>query len=914
MSKRYFIPIIVISTILIVVVILFFVGVFKKTVRYQDPFLAVDPDFIYVAQVNNLSEFNNLLESNKIFELADTVLTFNQHSYFYRDFAKLLIINKEIFSKTVSPIFTYKKEGAGETFVGICVTAEDIKPKKIYELLCSKPDSKRDFNGAEIRELIINNNKYYFTVFRGLFIVSQSLKQIEKSIEKIISKKSLLHQNLVLAWLINSAGKNEPVNLFFNFKNFAWTFKNVFNDDFLSMAKNFEFFAEWISFDLNFTDEKLVFNGFLKNSQSDFFAKIIETQNPVQFSSFDVLPDNTRFFIIFSLTDIEKWTTTTTKYSKKINPDNDIEKIKNELNQKNDLDFCSEILSLVNEEVCFAEIANGKNSEAGNFFLAMKTKSGASAELKLENISKGLGEKSGIITLESVSEVQIDNKTTLKCFYIPIESWPQLVFGPAFKNLDGKYLTVYSNYIISADDKNTLKNIVYQMMLNNTLSKSIDFGNLLSDFGNKSVFFAYINFTEISDIISGFFNPSISENLKEINPTKLKLFGNWAFQINSANDLLYANLVLRYKPDINEKPETVWETRLEGNVIIKPFVVLNHDDQSKEIFVQDENFNVYLLSASGREIWRIKLDESIISKVYQVDAFKNGKLQYLFSTKNHIYLIDRLGNNVDKFPVKLRSTASSPISLFDYENNKNYRITVACEDRKVYLYDINGLLVKGWQFEKTENSVSNEILHYRVGKEDFIVFNDDYRLYLLNRLGETKLKTELNFKFSEKNKIYLISKPGPAKFVTTDENGIIRFFKLDGSTDSLKIRDFSKEHYFLVTDIDFDGYDDYVFIDSSKLEIYDFKGELKSSCSFDGNVTEEPSLYNFPSNQIKVGVVCGDIGKIYLVNSDGSIYDGFPLRGKTGFSIAYLFLDSNIFNLIVGGNEKFLYNYKIRQN
>ncbi len=914
MSKRYLIPIIVISTILVVVVILFFTGVFNKNERYQDPFLAVDADFIYLAQINNLSDFNNLLESNQILELADTLLTFNQHSFFYRDFTKLLFTSQEVFSKTVSPIFTCKKDGAGETFVGICVTAEDIKSKKIYELLGAKSASKRDFNGAEIRELSINKNKYYFTVFCGLFIVSESLKQIEKSIENIISKKSLLQQNSELAWLINSAGKNEPVNLYINFKNFARAFKNVFNDDFSSMAKNLEFFAEWISFDLNFSGEKLVFNGFLKNSQSDFFSKIIETQNPVQISSFDVLPDNIRFFITFSITDIEKWATTTTKYSKKINPDFDIEKIKNELRQKYDLDFCSEILSLVNEEVCIAEIANDKKSETGNLFMAIKTKSGASAELKFENIAKKLGEKPGIINLESVSEIQIDNKTTLKCFFIPIENWPQLVFGPAFKGLDGKYLAVYSNYILAADDKNTLKNIVYQVMLNNTLSKSIDFGNLLSDFGDKSVFFAYINFTEIFDNISGFFNQSISENLKEISPNKLKLFGNWAFQINSANDLLYANLVLRYKPDINEKPETVWETRLEGNVIIKPFIVLNHDDQTKEIFVQDENFNVYLLSASGREIWRIKLDEAINSKVYQVDAFKNGKLQYLFSTKNNIYLIDRLGNNVDKFPVKLRSAASSPISLFDYENNKNYRIPVACEDGKVYLYDINGLLVKGWQFDKTENSVSNEILHYRVGKEDFIVFKDDYRLYLLNRRGETKLKTEVNFKFSEKNKIYLISKPGPDKFVTTDETGTIRFFKLDGSSDSLKIRDFSKEHYFLVTDFDFDGYDDYMFIDSSKMEIYNYKGKLKSSCSFAGNVTEEPSLYYFPSNQIKVGVVCGDVGKIYLINSDGSIYDGFPLRGTTGFSIAYLSLDSNIFNLIVGGKEKFLYNYKIKQN
>ena len=188
-------------------------------------------------------------------------------------------------------------------------------------------------------------------------------------------------------------------------------------------------------------------------------------------------------------------------------------------------------------------------------------------------------------------------------------------------------------------------------------------------------------------------------------------------------------MILQYADNISEKPKTAWESRIDAPVSSKPFIVTNHDDNSTEILVQDENNNLYLINSSGLEIWKIQLDESIFGNVYQIDAFKNGKLQYLFSTKSKIYLLDRLGNNVKNFPITLRSKASSPLSVFDYENNRNYRIAIACEDKKIYLYDETGKIVKGWNFNNSENLVSSEISHYTIDNKDYLVFHDDFKFY-----------------------------------------------------------------------------------------------------------------------------------------------------------------------------------------
>ena len=54
------------------------------------------------------------------------------------------------------------------------------------------------------------------------------------------------------------------------------------------------------------------------------------------------------------------------------------------------------------------------------------------------------------------------------------------------------------------------------------------------------------------------------------------------------------------------------------------------------------------------------------------------------------------------------------------------------------------------------------------------------------------------------------------------------------------------------------------------------------------------------------------MNELYLVNSDGSLYNGFPLLGSTPFSIGVIDRSASKFNLIVGSDENFLYNYSVQ--
>ena len=143
------------------------------------------------------------------------------------------------------------------------------------------------------------------------------------------------------------------------------------------------------------------------------------------------------------------------------------------------------------------------------------------------------------------------------------------------------------------------------------------------------------------------------------------------------------------------------------------------------------------------------------SNIYQIDYYRNGKLQLLFSTENYLHLLDRNGNYIERYPVRLREKATAGLALFDYENNGNYRIFIPCADKKLYAYTKDGSLISGWQFPGSEYPVHQTPEHFQVDQKDFIVFADRYQAYILDRQGNVRVAVkELVYK-SEHNSFLL---------------------------------------------------------------------------------------------------------------------------------------------------------------
>jgi hypothetical protein len=226
----------------------------------------------------------------------------------------------------------------------------------------------------------------------------------------------------------------------------------------------------------------------------------------------------------------------------------------------------------------------------------------------------------------------------------------------------------------------------------------------------------------------------------------------------------------------------------------------------------------------------------------------------------------------------------------------------------VYVYDRDGKPVTGWNFKGSDGPVTNPVKHFRITEKDYLVFADQYKTYILDRQGDTRVKTG-NFEHSD-NDLYL-SQTGQMAVAATDINGTVILQYFDGKEEKLNIKTFSKNHFFEVEDLNGDGKSDFVFADKNILYGFTDKGKKIFEREFSNNISGKPNSYTFAGNDRKIGVVCQDENRVYLVNANGSLYDGFPLQGNTDFTIGYFNNANPYFNLVVGSDDNSFYNYQI---
>jgi hypothetical protein len=94
------------------------------------------------------------------------------------------------------------------------------------------------------------------------------------------------------------------------------------------------------------------------------------------------------------------------------------------------------------------------------------------------------------------------------------------------------------------------------------------------------------------------------------------------------------------------------------------------------------------------------------------------------------------------------------------------------------------------------------------------------------------------------------------------------------------------------------------------LYLYDNKRNEKLTKDFGSEDLGGPINFVFSATDRRIGVF--DVNKklIYLIDKNGELMNGFPLRGASMFSIGKLSEKSG-WHLIVGGTDRFLYNYKL---
>jgi len=768
-------------------------------------------------------------------------------------------------------------------------------------------DLKAEFSDSTLK----SDETFSYAFSKGIFIGSFNSLLVEDAIRQLSAGNSLLNSGSSgFKKVMKTADRKADANIYINYKTFPRFLTTFLNSESKKTIRELSILANWTEVDVKIKPNAIMLNGLtFSDDSTDNYLNLFLKQKPQKIELINILPDNTAVVLYFGVSDFPMFYEDYKLHLRNTNKFFDYKKEIDKINANlpagqagYDVDIEKSMLSWIDNEFAMvitkpSRILGADPDTAENdIYAVFRTKSVEKTQNALQYLVEDEEEYRNY-TIKRIN--QSDILSTL--------------LGNAFGPIKANFYTIIDDYVIFANHSPSLKSFINANLLESTLLRSIYYNTFSDNISSKANCYFYSNIQASIGLLETFTNRSLSKSIRELaDKEHIKKFGGLAIQFSSTNNMFYTNLFLSYNPT-EEKTQSLRQVKLDTSISSQPKLMINHYTKEKEIFIQDEANKIYLIDNSGRILWKKQLPGKIISDIYQIDIYKSNKLQLLFNTKTHIYLIDRKGRKVDNYPVKLKTPATNGIAVFDYEKKKEYRILIACNDKKVYNYNKDGTLVKGWEFDKTASTVRAPIRHFSTKGKDYIVIIDQKgKIYVVDRRGSTRVKINRQFK-SLANNTYFIDKAksiSKTRILSTDSTGKVFSIYFSGNIDSILFNDFLSTPFFDYKDINNDGVKDYVFLDKNELFVFNRDNSLIHSYIFNRNMSYKPMFFSFPGNITKIGVVSDKSNELFLFNPDGTLSEGFPMHGNTPFSIADINKDKQL-DLITGVQDNSIYIYTI---
>ncbi len=356
-----------------------------------------------------------------------------------------------------------------------------------------------------------------------------------------------------------------------------------------------------------------------------------------------------------------------------------------------------------------------------------------------------------------------------------------------------------------------------------------------------------------------------------------------------ADGAIIATFCLQHAPADKRTAGALWTTALSAPLEKPPILVKDYLSKTLQVLAQDRDHRISLISCTGKILWQRQLDGPILGGVELVDRYKNGKLQMLLNTAGKIYQIDRLGRDVEGFPVTLKGTACAPLSVFDYDKKRDYRVLVPMSEGELLNLSVEGKPVQGWSPEKLQSPALAPVALVRIKGKDFLVVPMvDGKVTVLDRRGTVRYSSKLKM---EQITAYLGSRDamdiGDRRMLWSDSAGAVLSGTLDGKVDTLSA---ATSGNVVLFDVDGDGRDEVLRATASTLTA-EADGKVLFRVSFPdaqgANAFEVP----LEGEDAAIGLVVPEQGQVRLYDATGALWPGFPLKGSVRFRVADINLD-----------------------
>ncbi|NNJ88049.1 MAG: ribonuclease HII, partial [Eudoraea sp.] len=446
-------------------------------------------------------------------------------------------------------------------------------------------------------------------------------------------------------------------------------------------------------------------------------------------------------------------------------------------------------------------------------------------------------------------------------------------FPSLVKDFKITHYTILDNAFVFTESKSFMELILRNINSDRTFDNSSVYSSAKTELAEASSLLFVANNKKLESVISEYLPKSFVQQYNDAKfPDHVV-----AFQVVADRSFYHLNSFVKRKSTARKRNAVspLFTVQLDAPLATQPQFVTDHRNDKKEIVVQDVENNLYLISSTGKVVWKKALEGRVQGRIEQIDLYKNGRLQLAFTTNNQFLVLDRNGKEVPPFNKSFSGAALNPLAVFDYENNRNYRFVVT-QGTDIKMFNGKGEIVKGFAYIKAESAILYPPKHFKIGSRDYVVFMlTDGSLKILNRTGSTRVSVPEKIEFSE-NEVYLNNN----RFIVTDKTGTL--FAVDSKGKITKTRfNLNEDHGIDATSKTLS------LMNDNELSI---KG---NKASLDLGVYTRPRIF-YIYDKIYVSVTDIQTQRAYLFDSNAILFPNFPVYSSSPIDLTDLDNDRSI--------------------
>lgn len=891
--------ILAITTAVLVASILMLVLFFNKQNTYSSkPLEAVPSNSILLWHTHNARNVWQKLAFNSIMWQSmrshPSFESFHQQMSLVDSIASNHTVWQKLFEESEMTCSFHMDEKEQLSYLMVFKLSKEVQKNDIQKSLNDFLDHP-DFTELGIAENSIELNfmkhRVFGEVVQDMLFLSNNSNLIESSKTTLESKTGILSDSVFLE-VLATAGKEDHGTLFLNYKAFANMSQKMFNSKSAKyIQEGIENVGEWAALDVSVKSNELHLRGFtLANNK---FLSRFNNQELVKAEAMQILPNTTAAFLHLGFSNFFAWVNTA---------DEEQSTYLKQLETSFGFSYDEDLLSWIEHEAVAAQLALDSQLILQRFFAVTKT---SNPDLSLDKLRY-------LAHLNRMENHVVEEYAGFELFEIACPKLLAPILGEPFEKLISPFAFQADKFVVWANNVETLKEIINALKSGKTLANDSAYKQFNERLSADWNMYAYFNSALISEYAPAF----LAREYLPLHDSSRVLFSKYyGFGIQWSKErenLFYHNAFLHYNPTNKQQSNSLWELALEAPLKGDIYPFKNHYSGASEIVVQDSLNQVYLISNNGQILWKRKLNEAILGRVHQVDLFNNNKIQIAFSTPSKLYVIDRLGRDIDAYPIEFESSALSGVSVVKYNDAKDYRFFVACQNQMLYNYDPSGKKLKGWEYKRTKNLSRHSIEYLNIQNKDYLIcVYEDGAVVALDRRGAPRInfKSKLPLKSSQ---LYVFeNKSLESSFILcSDKQSLV--YKLYMSDSLLKedFDDISAEAHFIACDVLRNGILEYCFATSNDIKIYDNSQKLLLNYTDVNTKNVDHFQIHDYSKDIFLSYSRENENQIWLIDKLGYPLPNMPLRGSGKAFLSDLNQDGKL-NLIVCDTYGLLYCYEL---